>query len=378
MVCFPTSKLYLKKTPPTHPQSFVTGPKFCGLKMIPPGVHFVAYAATGGGSGGESAGGAAPTAAADASSLPTSSGVAAWFWLDVAPASITVRRWCGATELLLPLGDADEAGRFAAGVRRFDFDAGLAPYNLGGGTTWQALTVHVTPATTRRIMGRHPNCSVAAEADPAAGRPPTAAETALDAALAAGRRWQEAPSSSATTTTTTPGVGAPTFTHFPRVAPAPRGAPPSAATAANVDKSGLLASILTSTYRGNPNALLGELEAAFVSAWAGHSLSALAAWGDGVCLLLGCTDAAVGEHAALFGDTLTMLRVQLGVNVGGGGGRERGNLQHTPPSTLIDADALLEDAFLKRSLRGFYAGLAEAGGGPPEVQVREKRAECLG
>lgn len=346
---------------------------FCGVKMIPPGVHFVTYAATGGGSGGESAGGALSSTAAPPRPPPTSSGVATWFWLDVAPASVTVRRWCAGTELLLPLEDEDEEGRFAAGVRRFDFDTGLAPYNLGGGTTWDALTAHVTPATARRIMGRHPNCSVAAEADPAAGRAPTAAEIALDAALAAGRRGQEAPSSSSATTSI-PGVGAPTFTHFPRLASAPRDAPPSAASAANVDKSGLLASILTSTYRTNSNALLGELEAAFVCAWAGHSLSALAAWGDGVRLLLGCTDAAVGEHAALFGDALTMLRVQLSVSVGGGGG-SGGHTPLSPPSTLIDGDALLEDAFLKRSLRGFYEGLAEAGGGPPEVQVREREGE---
>ena len=114
--------------------------------------------------------------------------------------------------------------------------------------------------------------------------------------------------------------------------------------------------------------LLGELEAAFVAAWAGHSLAALACWGDGVRLLLGCTDAVVGELAPVFAGALAMLRVQLGVSLGDGGGSSDA---HAAP-TLIDADALFEDAFLKRALRGFYEGLAEAGGGPPEVQVSGK------
>lgn len=336
--------------------------------MMPPGVHFVAYAATGASKQ------PARGDPADAPPPPTTSGVATWFWLDAAPASVTVRRWCSDTELLLPLADEDEAERYTAGVRRFDFDAGLAPYNLGGLATWKQLTPHVTSRTITRIMAGFANASVAAEADPGAGRPPTAAEAALDAALAAGRAAAAGPgpssSTPADTTASTPttAVAPPTFTHFPRVAPSARGAPPSAATAANVDKSGHLAAIITSRYRGDGDALLGELEAAFVAAWAGHSLSALACWGDGVRLLLGCTDAVVGDLNSFFAGALAMLRVQLGVSLGDGG--NRGD-SHAAP-TLIDADALFEDAFLKRALRGFYEGLAEAGGGPPEVQVSEE------
>lgn len=353
---------YPPQTLPTHhPQSFVTGPKFCGVKMMPPGVHFVAYAATGAAKQPVQGG------TADTPQPPTSSGVAAWFWLDAAPASVTVRRWCAATELLLPLADDDEAERYAAGVRRFVFDAGLAPYNLGGLAIWKQLTPHVTSRTITRIMAGLANASVAAEADPGAGRPPTAAEAALDAALAAGRAAgasSSAPADPPTSTSTT-AVGPPTFTHFPRVAPSARGAPPSAATAANVDKSGHLAAIIASCYRGDGDALLGELEAAFIAAWAGHSLSALACWGDGVRLLLGCTDAVVGDYAPFFASALAMLRAQLGVSLGDGG--SCGDSPAAP--TVIDADALFEDAFLKRALRGFYEGLAEAGGGPPEVQV---------
>jgi A1 cistron-splicing factor AAR2 len=153
----------------------VTGPTFCGVKMLPPGVHFVAYAATGGpaAGGGGGGGGGAP---------------GAWFWIDAAPASVTVRRWCPAHELLLPLDDEDEVDRYAAGVRRFDFDGGLAPYDLASAPVWRALTRHVSSATLARISpGPAPNASVTAEADPGGGRPPTAHSARCAPTTAGGR-----------------------------------------------------------------------------------------------------------------------------------------------------------------------------------------------
>jgi len=40
-----------------------------------------------------------------------------------------------------------QAERYAAGVRRFDFDAGMAPYDLASYGNWQALTGHITPVS---------------------------------------------------------------------------------------------------------------------------------------------------------------------------------------------------------------------------------------
>jgi len=40
-----------------------------------------------------------------------------------------------------------QAERYAAGVRRFDFDAGMAPYDLASYASWQALTGHITPVS---------------------------------------------------------------------------------------------------------------------------------------------------------------------------------------------------------------------------------------
>lgn len=74
-----------------------------------------------------------------------------------------------------------------AGVKRFDFDAGLAPYDLQGYPTWQRLSGHISPRTVAALSPPSGNMSILAEADPASGRAETAAEAALAAQLTTGR-----------------------------------------------------------------------------------------------------------------------------------------------------------------------------------------------
>lgn len=51
-------------------------------------------------------------------------------------------------EMRLPSAQVE---RYAEGMRRFDFDAGLAPYQLDTYSLWQRLTPHVTAAAISRI-----------------------------------------------------------------------------------------------------------------------------------------------------------------------------------------------------------------------------------
>ena len=64
------------------------GPRFRGVKMLPPGLHHVAYSAP---------------AAHGPAFAPTAS-----FFFSAAGRGVTVRRWDPATELLLELPDPDE------------------------------------------------------------------------------------------------------------------------------------------------------------------------------------------------------------------------------------------------------------------------------
>lgn len=76
-------------------QNYQTGPHFKGVKMIPPGAHFIGYSAV------SRHGDVAPLT---------------WFFLHLTPAEVVVRQWDSATELLLPLNDRDEVQGLAAGL----------------------------------------------------------------------------------------------------------------------------------------------------------------------------------------------------------------------------------------------------------------------
>ena len=93
-------------------RSWFTGKRFKGIKMIPPGLHLLTFGAGGGFLQGR--------------------------WFESRPGSVLVLRWDKANEDLSPgSGMSDEeAARYAEGVRRFDFDAGMAPY---GRDDWQVL-----------------------------------------------------------------------------------------------------------------------------------------------------------------------------------------------------------------------------------------------
>lgn len=77
-----------------------------------------------------------------------------------------------------------QAEPFAAGIRRFDFDQSLAPYNLHAYQQWQNLSSYISKQTISRLSPLPSgNISITAEADPALLKPVTAAEKQLYAQL---------------------------------------------------------------------------------------------------------------------------------------------------------------------------------------------------
>ncbi len=70
------------------PQSFTVGPRFQGVKLLPPGLHHVAYSAP-------------------AKEGPAFAPTASCFCLAEGR-GVAVRRWDPASELLLELSDPDE------------------------------------------------------------------------------------------------------------------------------------------------------------------------------------------------------------------------------------------------------------------------------
>ncbi|GFR44547.1 hypothetical protein Agub_g5818, partial [Astrephomene gubernaculifera] len=122
--------------------AFHCGPRFRGIKMLPPGPHFVCYSVPGsqrhGGGMGPLTGffvnitaatAAGATGAAGSGSRSTTAG----------GGTVIVRRYDATQELLVGLPE-EEAERYAQGVRRYEFDWGLAPYNLNAWRQWRELT----------------------------------------------------------------------------------------------------------------------------------------------------------------------------------------------------------------------------------------------
>ena len=84
--------LYMAPIP--TPQVFVVGPRFKGLKMVPPGVHFLSYQATGRGN-------MAPAVST---------------FLVLNSREVVVRRWDAAQEGLAPFTDEDEVSGAGCGA----------------------------------------------------------------------------------------------------------------------------------------------------------------------------------------------------------------------------------------------------------------------
>lgn len=135
-------------------QSFVVGPRFVGVKMVPPGPHAVSYSASSG--------------RGDFSPITT-------FFVHVRGGQVVVHRWNAADEVLVLLADEEEAERFAEGVRRFEFDSGLAPYDLCSYNAWRRLSSYITPAVIDALQPLGGNINILAEEDPAAATPAEAA-----------------------------------------------------------------------------------------------------------------------------------------------------------------------------------------------------------
>ena len=79
------------------PQAFPVGPKFKGLKMLPPGPHFVGYNA------GNKHNEYSPTTA---------------FFIVCQSGSVDVRAWDKQAELLRPLNDAEQVRRVSRRERK--------------------------------------------------------------------------------------------------------------------------------------------------------------------------------------------------------------------------------------------------------------------
>jgi A1 cistron-splicing factor AAR2 len=87
--------------------------------------------------------------------------------------------------------------RYRLGVRSFQLDQHLAPYDLNSWNGWRQLSGHISADVVQAVQPLGGNMSILAEADPSLLRPATAAEAALYEQLQKGREAKAAAAAAA-------------------------------------------------------------------------------------------------------------------------------------------------------------------------------------
>eukprot|EP01130_Rhizamoeba_saxonica_P018385 TRINITY_DN9176_c0_g1_i1.p1 TRINITY_DN9176_c0_g1~~TRINITY_DN9176_c0_g1_i1.p1 ORF type:complete len:367 (+),score=68.09 TRINITY_DN9176_c0_g1_i1:39-1139(+) len=118
-------------------QYWTTSDQFKGLKLIPPGPHFVYFSVPNkyGGEGGLRVG----------------------LWVCFAYNEVKVWKWDPLQEDFITeqLMDKDEVDRYKAGVKRFDFDSNLGPYPVQLFKRWYNLSNHINSSTITEIVTKN-------------------------------------------------------------------------------------------------------------------------------------------------------------------------------------------------------------------------------
>lgn len=243
---------------------------FSGFKMIPAGIHFLAFGAR--------------------------DGLRTGLFLALND-EVAVFRWNTDGELFESVSEADHAA-YSQGVRNWDFDAKLVPFTVHqeGQAQWESLSSHISEAVLKRLN------PIGGWISSTSG-PLTKEEEAL--LRRDGKSYSATPDTVTTATT-----AAEPLPFYSPVARRVVGDSADATTALNLDKSGLLEQIVGRNWGGQHRLLLGELQYAFVSFVLCISFHSFEQWKALVLLICNC-DALVCRQPVFFEEFAAILRCHL-------------------------------------------------------------------
>lgn len=310
-------------------QMFTVGPAFKGIKMIPPGPHFVYYSSS----------------SKDGKQFSPIVG----FFVDAAPSEVIVRKWNQQEERLVKVPE-DEEERFCQAVKSLEFDRYLGPYNLSQYGEWKQLSSYLTKTIIKRIEPIGGEITVTCESEMDKNSPKTSIERALDAQLGTGKF-------SASTSVDRSKKRGCYYTTIPRVIKR-RGMEGKELTSLNLDKTELLESVLIKDYGGSEDLLLGELQFAYIAFLMGQSLEAFFQWKSLVSLLLSCIEAPFRTRSHLFTKFIKVIFYQL--KYGLQKDRKESNGAGIAVSSLLDESWFSADSFLHRLCKDFFLLVLDA------------------
>ncbi|KAG9448969.1 hypothetical protein H6P81_008934 [Aristolochia fimbriata] len=311
-------------------QMFSVGPIFKGIKMIPPGPHFVYYSSSD----------------KDGSEFSPIIG----FFIVSNPAEVIVRKWHQQEERLVKLSE-DEEKRYGEAVTNLEFDRQLGPYPLEHYGEWKRLSNYLSKETIERIEPIGGDISVACETELVDSCPKTTMEKRLTEQLkhskfSARSKPIEKHKRRGCYYTTVPNTIK------------QKGISGEELTSMNLDKTQLLETILMKNFGGQEDLILGELQFAFIAFLMGQSLEAFLQWKALVSLLFSCIQAPLHTRSQLFTKFIKVIYYQIKHGFHKDRGEPIGLKKGT--SVFLEESWLSDDIFLRRLCKEYFSLILEA------------------
>ncbi|XP_045207760.2 protein AAR2 homolog [Mercenaria mercenaria] len=311
--------------------SWTTGPKFKGVKMIPPGIHFVYYSAKSCSLGGMRTG----------------------FFYNFKQKEVLVKRWDKYNEDISegPVSPEDRE-RVASNMK--ELDQYLGPYPYDSYKKWVSLTNHITDDLLSRLQPECGTITSVTQFESPFSNSQMRREAAEKKLSEEGHSEEEKTNAQKGLPKLTKVAGTEMrFTKIPKQR-YPKDATPQDITRHSMDSSYMLETLLKSVYSKNNNEILGEIQFAFVCFLIGQVYDAFDQWKRLVHLLCS-SEAALNSHSELFMNLISMLHFQV----------------HEIPEDFF-VDIVSANNFLTSTLQEFFSNLDE-GNGDSKLRQRGRK-----
>ncbi|XP_005994430.1 protein AAR2 homolog [Latimeria chalumnae] len=265
------------------------GPLFRGVKMIPPGIHFVHYSSTNKHNVKETS--------------PRSG-----FFLNLKQREIFLTHWdCKEEEISLSQASEEEVEKMRANLK--DLDKFLGPYPYDTLKKWVSLTNHITEPVIKTLMPKNGRISAFLEVLPELPMRHTK-DRAEQNLLPYDTQCKSYEEGIARLPKMIQKAGTEIqFTEIPKQK-YPEGATPAEITKCSMDLSYALQSVINKYYSHQPLELLAELQFAFVCFLIGNIYDAFEHWKHLLSLLCR-SEEAMETHKGLYVSLISVLYHQL-------------------------------------------------------------------
>ncbi|XP_073092759.1 protein AAR2 homolog isoform X2 [Manis javanica] len=322
--------------------SWEVGPKFRGVKMIPPGIHFLHYSSVD-------------------KANPKEVGPRMGFFLSLRQRGLIVLHW-NAVQEEVDLSPAPEAEVEAMRANLQELDQFLGPYPYATLKKWISLTNFISEATVEKLQPENRQICAFSEVLPVLSMKHTKDRVGqnLPRCGTECKSYQEGLSR---LPEMKPRAGTEIrFSELPTQM-FPAGATPAEITRHSMDLSYALETVLSKQFPSSPQDVLGELQFAFVCFLLGNVYEAFEHWKRLLNLLCRSEEAMV-KHHTLYINLISILYHQLG---------------KIPADFFVDI--VSQNNFLTSTLQTFLPGLSLhstllRGCQQMELSLEEKELSC--